>query len=305
MSRGRAFVRGVVALVAAVGLAGCGSGSGSASGSAPPGSISGSTSGSASGSAPAGASGPRPRPAHVLVVVMENHGYDSVVADPDAPWVNGLPAAVFTDWHGITHPSQPNYLAMFSGSTQAVTSDHCPLTFSGPNLAGQLQAAGLSFAGYSEGLPATGSTVCKAGRYVRKHNPWVDFPDLPQSTNQPLTALPSDYAALPTVAFVVPDLCHDTHDCSVAEGDAWLRSTLDPYLAWAGKHDSLLVLTYDEDDDTSQNRIPTLFAGPMVTPGRYGSRGDHYTLLRTIEAMYGLPPIGEAANRQPVSGLWR
>jgi acid phosphatase len=236
---------------------------------------------------------------------MENHGFDSVVGSGSAPWVNSLPAAVLTDWHGVAHPSQPNYLALFTGSTQSVTDDHCPVQVTGSNLAAQLGKAGLSFTGFSEGLPAVGSTACSAHGYARKHNPWVDFADLPASVNRPLTDLPADFAALPAMSVVVPDLCHDTHDCSTSIGDAWLRDTLGPYVSWAATHNSLLVITYDEDDDTSANHIPTFLVGPMVVPGRYATRGDHYTMLRTLEALYGLPGIGQASGRAALSGVWR
>jgi acid phosphatase len=235
---------------------------------------------------------------------MENHGYDQVVGNASSPWVNGLDAAVLVDWHGVAHPSQPNYLALFSGSTQKITNDHCPVRFPGGNLGSQLAAAGLTFTGYSEGLPAAGSTACSANGYVRRHNPWVDAVNLPARVNQPLTALPSDWSKLPTVAFVVPNLCHDTHDCSIAQGDAWLRATFSGYVTWAATHDSLLVITYDEDEDTAANRIPTFLVGPMVVPGESSTRGDHYTLLRTLEALYGLPPLGMAASRTPLA-VWR
>jgi acid phosphatase len=241
-----------------------------------------------------------------VIVVLENHGYAKVVGDDDAPWLNGLPAAVMTDWHGIAHPSQPNYLALFTGSTHGVTDDHCPVHLTGPSLGGQLVAAGRTFAGYSEGLPAAGSTVCRRSRYARKHNPWVDVRGLPASVNQPLTALPTDFAALPSVAIVVPDLCHDSHDCPTSTADAWVRDTLAGYATWAQTHDSLLVVTYDEEDNEKPaNHIPTLLVGPMVRPGRYAERGDHYTMLRTVEALNGLPGIGTAAARTPIADIWR
>jgi len=254
---------------------------------------------------PAAQAATLPRPDHTLVVVMENHGYASVIGSRKAPWVNGLPAAVLTDWHGVTHPSQPNYLALFTGSTQGVKGDRCPVTVTGASLGGQLAGAGLSFTGYSEDLPRVGSTVCAARGYARKHNPWADVVGLPAAVNQPLTALPKDFASLPTVAFLVPNLCHDTHDCPVATGDAWLRRTLSGYVAWAASHNSLLVITYDEDDFTRANRIPNLLVGPMVVPGRYSQHGDHYTMLRTLEALYGLAPIGQAAHRRPLVAVWR
>jgi acid phosphatase len=247
-----------------------------------------------------------PAPAHVVVVVFENEDADAVVGSPDAPYLTSLAdqGASFTDAHAETHPSQPNYLALFSGSTQGVTDDSCPHTFTGPSLGSQLRAAGRTFTGYSEGLPVAGYTGCSAGDYARKHNPWVDFADLPASVNQPAGALPADLADLPTVAFWVPDLCNDMHDCGVAAGDAWAREHLAPYLAWARQHDSLLIVTFDEDEGSAANHIATVLVGPMVAPGSYDERIDHYSLLRTVEEMYGLPPLGTAADRAPITDVW-
>jgi len=128
------------------------------------------------------AAGSVPRPDHVVIVIEENHGYGEIIGSASAPYINSLAqqGALFTHSFAITHPSEPNYLALFSGSTQGLTDDSCPNTFAAANLASQLLAAGFSFAGYSESLPATGSTVCAAGSYRRKHNPWV-----PQCPGQP------------------------------------------------------------------------------------------------------------------------
>jgi acid phosphatase len=242
----------------------------------------------------------------VLVVVFENHTLDSVLGSPDAPYLTALAATgtTLTDAHGVRHPSQPNYLALFSGSTQGVSSDSCPHSFSTPNLGSQLLAAGHTFAGYSEGLPAAGATDCTAGEYARKHNPWVDFPALPAAVNQPLSALPTDFATLPTVSFVIPNMCSDMHDCSVATGDTWAEENLAAFVAWARTHDSLLVVTFDEDDNSSDNHIATFLVGPMVRAGTSTQRTDHYRVLRTIEAMYGLAPLGAAGDTSPLAGIW-
>jgi phosphatidylinositol-3-phosphatase len=247
-----------------------------------------------------------PRPDHVVVVIFENHGAGSVIGAAKAPYLNLLAAsgATLKDAHGIRHPSQPNYLALFSGSTQGVKDDACPLTFRGPNLAAQLHAAGYTFTGYSEDLPSVGYTGCRTGGYARKHNPWVDFPALPASMNQPYSALPRNYADLPTVSFVVPNLCNDMHDCPVSTGDSWARQNLTGYIAWAGAHNSLLIVTFDEDDGSRANLIPTFLVGPMVRPGTSNQKIDHYGMLRTLEDMYGLAPIGAAAGAQPLTGIW-
>lgn len=238
-----------------------------------------------------------------MVVVMENRSYGDVIR---APYIEELArqGALFTRSYGDYHPSEPNYLILFSGANQGVRDDSCPHAFTTPNLARALLDAGLSFAGYSEGLPRTGYAGCRHGGYVRKHNPWVNFANVPAALNQPFTAFPSDYARLPTVAFVVPNLAHDMHDGSVAAGDRWLRANLGGYAAWARTHRSLLVLTWDEDDRSAHNHIATVFVGAWVKPGRYAERIDHYRVLRTIEDAYGLPPVGRTDRAAPITSIW-
>lgn len=239
---------------------------------------------------------------------MENHSYNDVIGNPQARYLNTLArsGALFTSSYGVSHPSEPNYLALFSGSTHGVTSDQCPTTLHAPNLAADLIAAGFSFAGYSEGLPATGSRVCEHGGYARKHVPWTDFSGLPSATNQPFTGFAANgFAGLPTVSFVIPDLCHDMHDCSVATGDAWLRAHLAGYARWARAHDSLLIVTFDEDDGGSANHVTTIITGQQVRPGRYHTPIDHYNVLRTIEQAYGLQFRGEARTHYPITSIWR
>lgn len=237
---------------------------------------------------------------------MENHAAADIVGNTDAPFINSLSrsGATFTRSYAVTHPSEPNYLALFSGSTQGVDSDACPLTFDGPNLATALHAAGRTFVGWSEGLPAPGSRVCTAGGYARKHNPWVDFPGVPASANQPLTAFPADFRALPDVGFIIPTLDHDMHDGSIADGDAWLSDHLGGYVRWARTHNSLLVLTFDEDDDDHANRIATIVVGDRVRPGPFTERVDHYRVLRMLCDLMGVPPVGEAARAAPVTRIW-
>jgi arylsulfatase A-like enzyme len=241
-----------------------------------------------------------------MVVVFENRSAVAVLGSSDAPYLTSLAAsgATFNAAYAETHPSQPNYLALFSGSTQGVTDDHCLDQLPGENLGSQLLDAGLSFVGWSEGLPGVGFTGCKSGDYARKHNPWVNFSNLPASVNQPLSGLPADYAELPTVSFVIPDMCHDMHDCGVAVGDAWAHVALDPYVLWARGHNSLLLVTFDEDDRSGDNHIPTFIVGAGVQATRTDQRIDHYDMLRTLEDMYGLPPLGEAANAQAFTGIW-
>jgi acid phosphatase len=133
----------------------------------------------------------------------------------------------------------------------------------------------------------------------------VNFGNLPASVNQPFSAFPADFAALPAVAFVVPNMCSDMHDCSIATGDQWLRDHLDPYAQWAKTNNSLLIVTFDEDSGTQRNQIATVLVGEQIQPGSYAEPTTHYTILRTIEDAYGLPALGQAGRVKPLQTVWR
>ena len=249
---------------------------------------------------------PLPRPDHIVIVIEENKPYEKIIANPAAPYLNELShrGALFTQSYGVTHPSQPNYLALFSGSTHGIVNDACPLELSGDNLAGALLVKKLSFASYSESMPQAGFDGCAYASYMRKHNPLANWKEL-AALNQPFSAFPQDYSQLPTVALVVPDQRNDMHDGSIAQGDAWLAKNMDSYAQWAMKHNSLLIVTWDEDDGSENNRVATMLIGPMVKPGSSIQYINHYNILRTIEEMLGLAYLGDSANAKSVTGVWR
>ncbi|HKK45410.1 MAG TPA: alkaline phosphatase family protein [Balneolaceae bacterium] len=268
-----------------------------------------------------------PRPDHVVIVIEENHGFDQLIDNPDAPYINGLAneGLLFTNSHGVAHPSQPNYIALFSGSVQGVENDRClegDTPYLTPNLGHELLENGYTFAGYSETMPENGFTGCGEGEsdysngsplYARKHNPWVDWQGnsrtgLPDSTNLTLKEFPDDFSKLPTVAFVMPNEDNDMHNgpdsLTIKRGDKWLKDNLDSYVQWAKSHNSLFILTFDEDNFTEDNRIPTIFVGPMVKNGKYQGHVNHYNVLRTIEQIYNLPNAGPAKEK-PIDGIWK
>lgn len=250
---------------------------------------------------------PLPRYDHVVIVIEENHSAAEVA---EAPCLSSLAARgmVFSRSFAVAHPSQPNYIALFSGLTQGVTNDWRH-DLSAPNLALSLAAAGLSFTGYSEDLPAVGFRGDRSGSYVRKHNPWASFKNVPDSANRPFSDFPAaDFSKLPTVSFVIPNLHNDMHDGSVAEGDAWLREHIDAYAAWAVSHNSLLIVTFDEGPGRqpfATTPIATIFVGARAKTGLSDQPITHYSILRTIEDMYGLPYLGEDAKAVPLNGIWQ
>ena len=258
---------------------------------------------------------------HIVVVVEENHSFSDVIGSPAAPFINSLATggALLTGMHGITHPSQPNYLQLFSGADQGQTSNEIPASqpFTTSNLGAAVVAAGRTFTGYSESLPSVGyqggsfTANPPLNEYVRKHNPWLNWVtasptgnQLPTSVAQPFTSFPSDYATLPTVSFVIPNEQHNMHDGSIAAADAWLQSNLSGYATWARNNNSLLVVTWDEDSSSERNRIPTVLAGAGVRQGEVPGTWTLHNLLRTIEDMVGAGHSGSAAAVQPIVGAF-
>jgi len=245
---------------------------------------------------------------HVVVVIMENHSYDEVRLKP---YTASLIAAssVCTRSYAVTHPSLPNYLALWSGSTFGIANDNCPADgspFTVSNLGHACEAAGESWRSYCEELPKVGDPVCSSGGYRRKHAPWTDFSSLDHKNERPLTDLLPDISAgkLPTLAFVVPNQCNSTHDCSVTTGDTWLAGIMPTLITAAGSR-GVVILTWDEDDDASGNHILTVFAGASVKHA-YSHVGTvtHYEVLRTICDALGLPPMGHAALVNPITDIW-
>lgn len=257
-----------------------------------------------------------PQPDHVVVVVLENHSFDQIIDPERAPFIWSLAArgALFVNAFAVAHPSQPNYFALFSGSTQGVR-DNAIHSFDVPNLATALDAVSKSFVGYVE----TGSP--------REHNPWESFNNA-RKVERNLSELPNDFTQLPTIAFIIPNLNHDMHgrgwrawlqdhlhritpslehamdEWLVRDSDTWLKDHLGAYAEWAKAHNSLLIVTFDEDDDHAGNHIPTLIIGAQVRPGRYVERVTHYNVFSTLLAMYNLPQLAGAASNSPIYSIW-
>jgi len=257
---------------------------------------------------PAAAAGPVPRLEHVVVIVLENKGYDQVRS---APYIASLidRGASFTDYHAIAHPSQPNYLALWSGSTLGVRGNTCPAPgapFSVENLGHACESAGLGWRAYAEDLPSPGSSACKASGYARKHAPWTNFANLEHGNERPFSDLARDAAAgqLPALAFVVPNLCNSGHNCPISVADAWLAEHVPAMLEAVGPK-GIVVLTFDEDDGGPTNRILTVAAGAPIKRGYVSARTvSHYTLLRTVCESLGLPAFGAAKAEKPITDIW-
>jgi hypothetical protein len=246
-------------------------------------------------------------PGHVAVIVMENEEAPDIIGSPDAPYINSLARtyARARAMYAITHPSLPNYLAITGGSTFGIDSDCTDCSIHATGLADQLDRTGLSWKAYMESLPHPCFKGAGAGDYAKKHDPFIYYTQIATSPARcgrivPLTQLAADERMhrLPRFVWITPNLCHDMHDCDVRTGDRFLARLVPPLLSALGPR-GLLFITWDEgtSDDgccrlASGGHIVTIAAGPLARRrARLSTPADHYSLLQTIEDLFGLPRL--------------
>jgi phosphatidylinositol-3-phosphatase len=251
---------------------------------------------------------------HITVIVMENKEATDVVGSASSPYVSALAHryATATRSYAIRHPSLPNYLALTSGSTQGITSDCTDCHVASRNIVDQLEGASISWKAYMEDIPAPCSRVAGAGGYAKKHDPFMYYDDVARNPRRcakvvPFNRLASDLrrGTLPTFSFISPNLCHDTHDCSVATGDRFLAALVPRLLRESGPH-GFVLLTWDEGTsdagcctDAHGGRIATIVAGPDIRRHANSAEPvDHYGVLRTLESALSLPALRGAALRR-------
>lgn len=299
----------LLALVAAL-LAACG-----ASSSAPPPTSAPRPASSAPTSSVAAAptapspSAPADRVRKLLVVVEENHAAGEALAAMPFLAAQAQRFGVGTSYRAVTHPSLPNYLALAGGSSFGVHDDGGPSAhpLRGPSVFGQVLAAGGSARTYAEGMPAP-CTPYSAGRYAVKHDPWAYFlderpvcgrDDLPLGTTS-AGALHDDVAAgrLPTFALVVPDTCHDAHDCPLATADGWLEGWLRQIEAGPDFRSGALavVVTFDEDDRRAGNRVLAVVAQRSLHGRTVDAPLGHLAVSAAASRLVGAVPLRDASS---------
>jgi phospholipase C len=252
-----------------------------------------------------------------MIIVMENHGYHDIIGSSSAPFLNSLAQSYVsaTAWSDVSHPSLPNYLALTAGSIFTNPSDciqagsnptgDCVFNTSAINLADQLTGAGISWKAYIEDMPRACDTSDNFGpnNYDVNHNPFMYYDNV--LTNQaecnsdvPYTQLATDIAnnALPSFIWVTPNLIHDMHDGTIADGDNFLKAFVPQIQAtsWYAQ-DGVILITWDEGE--TEEQIPLLaVSAKNAGKGAFAGQGNHYGVLRGIEEEYGLALIGNAAN---------
>ncbi len=259
-------------------------------------------------------------PSHIVVIVMENHEYDSVMSTgSDAPYLRSLATDGVTLTHlfAVTHPSLPNYLALTSGSTQGITSDCSSCFVDAPNVTDQLDRASIGWKAYMESIPSACYTGVGSGSYYMKHDPFMYYRDIRDDQTRcqqvvPLRQLKQDLTAdtLPRFAWISPNICHDMHDCPVAIGDRFLQTWVPRILPALGT-DGIVIVVFDEgwtslgccDHQANGGHIAGVIAGPGAGHGVVLSgRVDQYSILGLIERAWGLHLLGRVADAPELTG---
>jgi hypothetical protein len=256
---------------------------------------------------------------HIIWLWFENREASAITA-ATAPYFTsfGMANVNLTSFYGVTHPSQPNYLDAFSGSNQGVTGDgYATFPASINNLAAQLAAAGKSWRVYAQGYPGNCSDLDTftdglvdgpgvPGAYVRKHNPAIGFENVRLNPGQ--CANIQRLASFdPTVnfAFVVPNMINDMHDGTTAQGDAFLQAFVPLVTSSPDWEHTLLIVSFDEGTTNTQGggHIYTAAAAPWLSHATVATTYNHFSVLRTIEEVFGLPFLGGAITASTITAL--
>ncbi len=243
------------------------------------------------------------KPRNVFVIVMENHSASEAL---NAPFTASLARryGVAQNYHAVAHPSVPNYLALTSGSTWGLQDDgyHVLPT---SDLGTQLTNAHVTWRAYMEGLTDRGCLNSPVP-YDPGHDPFVYYGGQCPTNVVPLSDMTSDLSggSPPRFVWITPDMCHDTHSCDVAVGDAWLRQEVGEITASrAWKNGGVLFITWDEDDSSSDNHVLTLVVAQGVGHRTSSKPYSHYSLLASVEDLLGVGRLGQASGATPMSDL--
>jgi phospholipase C len=238
---------------------------------------------------------------HIFVIVMENTNLATALRSPSIERLT-TKYALATNYHAVSSPSLPNYLAMTSGSTWGITDDAYHVLPAG-GLGAQLTAAGVTWRAYMEGLTSAGC-LRSPYPYALKHNPFAYYGGSCPENVVTLDVLDADLARnTPSFVWITPGLCHDGHDCALTEAGIWLEDLVGRIVASPAWRDhGALFVVWDEGDGRS-SVVPLIVASPDVESRRVDGDYDHYSLLAAIEDEFGLPRLGAAKDARPLTDL--
>ncbi len=251
-----------------------------------------------------------------------------MVGNPQMPYFNLLADSytLLTSHFAVAHPSLPNYLALIGGDTFGVTDDCEDCFINAPSLPDLIERSGRTWKTYQDDMPQP----CYIGsvlRYRQKHNPFIYFDSIRLNAERcnrsvvPLAQLDGDIALndLPNFIFIAPDICYSSQECELSLADGWLKELINklyPALEASGEP-FLIILTWDEGQEnhsccglpeSAGGRVATALISPQVKSNfKDDTPYSHYSILKTISEVWGLPQLGRAADADTnlIAAPWR
>jgi phosphatidylinositol-3-phosphatase len=294
------LLAGLVAL-----MVGCGGGT-------PKGTGAGGSAGHTSASPSASKTSTPSRPVtKVLVVIEENHSLDQMRAGMPYTYSLAERFGYAENYFALAHPSLPNYLAIVAGSTFGISDDHPPAAhpIAASSVFADALARGRTAGVYADGMPQSCAASNGGDHYAVRHNPWTYFTrerSVCKKFDVPGTRLRGDIEAgrLPSIGLVIPNTCHDAHDCGLQVADAWFANVMRQVFAgpdWRAGH-LAVVLTADEDDRNEDNNVLTVVVHPSQHHHLVEQRLDHRSLFQMLEEVVGAPGRPKTAGRTTMLG---
>lgn len=265
---------------------------------------------------------------HVVVILLENHGYSQVIGNDQMPNFNALAKqnVLLTNYHAVTHPSLPNYIALIGGGTFGITTDCNRCFVNEPSLPDLIEASGRTWKTYQEDLPSpcyTGSS----GGYAERHDPFIYFDPIRNDAARckrsvvDMKQLDADILTgkLPDFSFIMPNLCNSGHSCDLQTADKWLDPVIKKLqLTLALDKNSLIFITFDESGNESSSccglgesaggHVAAVLISPLVKAGFQDDTPlSHYSFLKTILLSWKLPALGFTSNpaTQAITAPWK
>jgi phosphatidylinositol-3-phosphatase len=265
---------------------------------------------------------------HIVVIMFENHNYEQVIGSDAMPIFNRLAKqnVLLTNYHAVTHPSLPNYIALIGGDTYGIDSDCTDCFLNTPSLPDLIEASGRTWKNYQEDMPSP-CFLGNAKNYRQRHNPFVYFDPIRENKKRcensivAFDQLEKDLAArrLPDFAFIMPNMCHSAHDCKLTVADAWLDSMINKLQQSSALGQRyLIVVAFEEGSDDSTSccglsakaggKVAALLISPQEKSGFEDNTPlSHYSLLKTILISWKLPSLGNSAKQetQAITAPWK
>jgi len=249
----------------------------------------------------------------VFYIVFENKNAENVLMHSFFKELSQS-GALLKKMSGVIHPSQGNYIAMIAGDYFGITHDN-PVQLNEQHIGDLLEAKGRRWTLYAEDFPGNCYLGKEKGKYVRKHVPFISFTNVSKNSSRcahikNANEFQKDLQNhnLADYIMYIPNINNDGHDTDLAYSNKYFEEKFGALFRDSTfLQNTLVIVTFDEDESPSKNYIYTVLLGSPVLSGTSTNQNlNHYSLLRMIEEAWGLGNLGRKdVNAIVPTGIWK